>query len=251
MKLLASDFDNTLIFDGLLRDNDVTNIKSFQNNNNLFGVCTGRCLSGILEPSLPHNLNYDFYILMSGALILNKEKDIIFEKQLPVSLIKDIYLFLNKQDASLIYKDSMYKIYQEEKPDYPGIYLKSFDELNTDFVSAFSFHYSHDQIDQAYQATLKLKKKYGDIVEIYQNNEHIDLAAKGCSKGHGMKIIQEYFHLDEDQLHAIGDSWNDLPMLDSVNNSYSFDYAHKDVQAHAKKIVKSVAHCIDDIEKSV
>ena len=39
MKLLASDFDNTLWFNDHMKDNDVKNIKEFQKHGNLFGVC--------------------------------------------------------------------------------------------------------------------------------------------------------------------------------------------------------------------
>ena len=82
MKLLASDFDNTLWFNDHMKDNDVKNIKEFQKHGNLFGVCTGRCLHGIVNPSQPYNLEHDFYILLSGALVLNKDKEVIFEKQI-------------------------------------------------------------------------------------------------------------------------------------------------------------------------
>ena len=97
MKLLASDFDNTLWFNDHMKDNDVKNIKEFQKHGNLFGVCTGRCLHGIVNPSQPYNLEHDFYILLSGALVLNKDKEVIFEKQIPLSLVKEIYNFLNQK----------------------------------------------------------------------------------------------------------------------------------------------------------
>lgn len=248
MKLLASDFDNTLWFNDHMKDKDVKNIKEFQKHGNLFGVCTGRCLHGIVNPSQPYKLEHDFYILLSGALVLNKDKEVIFEKQIPLSLVKEIYNFLNQKDASIVYKDVMYKVYKTKKPDYHGVYIESIDELKTETVSAFSFHNELDELEEATIATDLIHQKYGDIIEAYQNNQHIDLVAKGCSKGNGIKIIQDYFQLDLNNIYGIGDSWNDLPMLDVIENGYSFTYAPVQVQRHAKTIVETLADCIKDIE---
>ena len=97
--------------------------------------------------------------------------------------------------------------------------------------------------------TQKILNQYGEQIEAYQNNQHIDLAMKGCSKGHGIKIIQDYFQLSIDNIYGIGDNYNDLPMLDVIKHSYTFDYAPKEVKNHAQKVVSSLAQCIFDIEK--
>ena len=73
MKLLASDFDNTLWFQDHMKKEDIEAIQDFQKQGHLFGICTGRSLSGILRPSKPFGVNYDFYTLLSGGLVLNKE----------------------------------------------------------------------------------------------------------------------------------------------------------------------------------
>lgn len=249
MKLLANDFDNTLLFHNHMKDEDVKMIHQFQKNGHLFGVCTGRSLRGVDIPSLPYGIKYDFYILLSGALILNKNKDIIFEKRIPMSLVKEIFAFSNQQAASVVYNDEMYKVYLTKEKDGFGIFINSFEELKVNDVSAFSLHFEKDEIEQAKKLTQMINNKYGDIIEAFQNNQHIDLAAKGCSKGNGIQIIKDYFHLEDKYIYAIGDSWNDLPMLNVVKNSYTFTYAHQEVQKQAKIIVNTLAECIEDIEK--
>lgn len=54
MKLLASDFDGTLLLhpnrnDNIILKNDKKAIKKFQKEGNLFGICTGRSLDGVLN----------------------------------------------------------------------------------------------------------------------------------------------------------------------------------------------------------
>jgi len=249
MKLLASDFDNTLLFHNQMKDDDVNRIKQFQKDGNLFGVCTGRSFKGIDKASQPYQLNYDFYILLSGAYILNKQKEIIFEKQIPMNLVIEIFDYSNHQEASVVYQNEMYIVTSKKEHDYFGIYLESFKQLQTDSVSAFSFHFKKDEIKKATKLTQMINKKYGHMIEAFQNNEHIDLAPKGCSKGNGIKIIKDYFQIDDQDIYAIGDSTNDLPMLDVVKNSYTFTYAKQNVQKHANHIVESLADCIQDIEK--
>ena len=45
MKLIASDFDGTILIDESINKNDIKAIRDFQNVGNLFGLVTGRsCL---------------------------------------------------------------------------------------------------------------------------------------------------------------------------------------------------------------
>lgn len=247
MKLLASDFDNTLLFDNRMKEDDVKAIHSFQKQGYLFGLCTGRSLEGVVIPSRPYHIHYDFYILLSGALILNKDQKVIFQRTISMSLINEIYTSLHPQNVSIIYQGQAYILSQEGKNDYPGIYIQSIDDLDFEYAEAFSLHYQVQDIGQTKEDRQWIQDHYGDKIEAFQNNEHIDLAAKGCSKGNGIKIIQDYFHLEDDNMHAIGDSWNDLPMLDAVKKSYTFTYAHPDVKSHAHKIVDHLSDCILDI----
>lgn len=248
MKILASDFDNTLLFDGKMKEKDIKAIKELQKQGHLFGLCTGRGLKGVERPSLPYDIHYDFYILTSGSLILNKDKEVLFEKKIPMSLVKEIFEFMDQENASVIVNNEMYKVYhRDEEPHHYGHYIQSFDEIDVDEVSAFSFHMPHDRIDLATQATNKILKEYGDKVEAFQNNIHIDLAMKGCSKGNGIHFIQEYFHVDMNNIYCIGDSFNDLPMLKETRNSFSFTYAPDLLKKQVKYIVEGLNQAIDII----
>lgn len=248
MKLLASDFDNTLFFEHkYMKENDLKAIYKFQQDGHLFGVCTGRSLEGVLRPSQDYDIEYDFYILLSGALILNKEKEVIFEKKIPISLVNEIFESLDKQDATVVYKDIMYRVCENRQEDFHAQIIKSFTELKTDKVSAFSFHYQEDEIDQATKATQFINDKFGHIVHAFQNNQHIDLAMKGCSKGNGLKLIQEYYHIQDDDIYCIGDSWNDLPMFSVIQHAYTFTYAPNDVKKQAEVVVETLGDCINNI----
>ena len=246
MKILASDFDETLYF-GTFKNKDLKAIKEFQKDGHMFGVCTGRGLHGVLNPSQGYDINYDFYILLSGALILDKNHRVIYERKLPLSLVEDIFQFSSKVDASVVYQDETYRVYKNKNIEMRGTHLQSFLELQTEFVSSLSFHFAKGENDKARDLAYRINQKYGDVVEAFANNHNIDLAAKGCSKGAGIKILQDYLHVLDRDVYCIGDSWNDLTMLKSVDNSYTFDYSPHDVRESAKYIVSHLDECIQDV----
>ena len=141
MKLLASDFDNTLWFEDHMKDEDVKAIHEFQKHGHLFGICSGRSLSGILRPSKPYDIQYDFFILLSGGLILNKDYEPIFESQIPISLVKDIYEFTGKQNMSIVHNDVTYHLNTKFQDHIFDHEIHSFNELPFTHIQAFSFHY--------------------------------------------------------------------------------------------------------------
>lgn len=244
MKLLASDFDQTLLFESKMKIKDVESIKSFQKEGNLFGLCTGRSLKGVLEPSLPYQLTYDFYILLSGALILDRDFHVLYESLISYDLVKDIYTFNHQQDMSVVVNDERYKLYKKKIKDFGGIHIESFDDLNVSHVSALSFHYSIENIEQAKHDSEAINKKFGHVITAFHNNQHIDIAPIGCSKGEGIKIIRDHFHLKNEAVFGIGDTYNDLPMLNEVHTGFTFDYSPLEVQSKACHIVEHLSDAI-------
>ena len=97
MKILASDFDNTLFFrdfrndgEGYIKKTDIEKIEDFQAKGNLFGLCTGRALFDVFFDA-KDIISFDFYILASGAVILDKDYKTLHKAVIPFSTIKDIY----------------------------------------------------------------------------------------------------------------------------------------------------------------
>lgn len=92
MKLLTSDFDGTLFFyqeNPLIRKNNIQAILCFQKQGNLFNICTGRPLEGIIDP-VKDQITFDFYILNNGSLILDKNLNIIYQQQISIDDVKQV-----------------------------------------------------------------------------------------------------------------------------------------------------------------
>ncbi|MCD8028010.1 MAG: HAD family hydrolase [Erysipelotrichaceae bacterium] len=244
-------FFNTLWFRDHLLDEDEYMIKEFQKQGHLFGLCTGRGIDGILTPTkgydMLEHLNFDFYILSSGAYIMNKEREIIFEKMISINIVEKVYEYTDHGNMSILTMDHVYKLYKDRVDDYPARMIQSLDEIKNEKVRSFSLHYEEDEVEMVTRIKNHINELYGDDIAAFQNGPHIDIAAVGCSKGEGIRFIQNYFHIDDKYLCGIGDNFNDLPLLEAVSNSYTFDYAPDLVQENARYVVPHLSDCIKDI----
>lgn len=78
----------------------------------------------------------------------------------------------------------------------------------------------------------------------------VDCIYKGNSKGRGIKIIQKYYLLDNQDMGCIGDSYNDLPMLEVVENSFTFIDSPEDIKQKVKYHITSVSEAISILWQS-
>lgn len=252
MKILASDFDNTLFFNDGVHKQDVEAIRTFQKQGHLFGLCTGRQLEGIKYPfggnrDFPlTDIDFDFYITLSGGVIFNKNCDVIFEKAIPMTIVREVAEIIPVH-MSIVYKDEIY-MYRPTDIRW-GTTIETLNELTFKDADAFSFHFPEGDLENAKKAMDYINSHYSDTCAAFQNKNHVDVCGVGCSKGTGINHVVDYFNINESDVYGIGDSWNDLPLLDGVKHGYTFTYAPIEVKDKAEKIVDSLAEAIQDILK--
>ena len=99
---------------------------------------------------------------------------------------------------------------------------------------------------RATEITLQINQKYNDV-QAFQNIDSIDIVAKGCSKGAAILKLKELFHLEK--IAGIGDSYNDLPMLEITDTSFTFHQSPLIIQEKAEFIVHNIKEAIDILEK--
>lgn len=248
MKLLASDFDGTLYFhnkEEKMRESDLEAIRKFQQEGNLFGICTGRHLKGIINHT-KEKVNFDFYIVNSGAVILDSNREIIEEHKIKRQVIEEVTKDIDKSvEVTFIINDDIYAINRRNNWPIKIIEVSSIKEFDVEYFDAVSFHF--ENVDQATEVYNNVINKYSDIIDVYQNITNLDFAPKGCSKGNGLKKVMEYYKVNYDNMNCIGDSWNDLPMFGVVDNSFTFTYSPKDIQKSTKHVIDSLEECISII----
>lgn len=236
MKAFASDIDGTLVFDGKIKDSDIKAIRKYQENN-LFGVCSGRSRSSVNELI---EIGLDFYILSTGALILDKDLNIIksdlFDEKIARELFDNYY-----QKAQIVIQTEsekyLYVTIDEHQPHLKVI--NSFEEINGEDIYGVSLVFKNEEI--AKKECLMLNNKYLEI-EGFQNLNAIDFVKRGCSKGEGVKWLKEYYNLE--QVAGIGDSYNDIPLIECSDVSFTFKHVNKELKDKVDYIVDSVEEAI-------
>lgn len=96
LQALASDIDHTLFFqerNPQISIQDCQAIQNYQNQGHLFGLCSGRPYQGVVH--LFQNLHPDFYIITSGALILDRALHVIYEKFIDYQILHQLFYQYN------------------------------------------------------------------------------------------------------------------------------------------------------------
>ena len=122
---------------------DVQAIKHFQSLGNLFGVCTGRSYKGI-EDFNPHQIDYDFYILCSGAKILDKEGNLIYQKFIDKKIAQSIYEQYEAVDTSIVYQGDMYVLNRTFDLSPRVKLITSFNQVGEQFEDVYKRQVQYD-----------------------------------------------------------------------------------------------------------
>ena len=241
-KALASDFDNTLYFmdtEERFRAQDVFEILFFRKEGGLFGICTGRSPDSIFDITGSF-LHPDFIISVSGALIVDGEGNLLDSHCLAPETAKAILQEFDREARMVVHAGG--NVYSFEEKEYPlQIGIREFEELPQDAIYGISMRFKSEEA--AAEAAARIIEKYGAEAAPYQNVRHVDVVAAGCSKGTGVDKVRELFGID--LLGGIGDSYNDLPLLQASDISFTFPDAPEELRNAADEIVLSVSGAIE------
>ena len=126
MKVFATDLDGTLVHNKKVTETDKEAIAAFQKEN-LFGVCTGRPLSCLYDVE---GIPFDFYIMCTGALLLDKDRHVIEEHLLDKELVRDIYNHYRDYSNIIVQTESESHFYFTDFIDFPTFtMIKDFEEI--------------------------------------------------------------------------------------------------------------------------
>lgn len=236
MKVFATDLDGTLVHNKKVKDTDRKAIQDFQKEN-LFGVCTGRPLSCLYDVE---GIPFDFYIMCTGALLLDKDRHVIEEHLLDKELVRDIFNHYKEQANIIVQTESVSHFYFTDDIDIPTLTkIKNFEDIHDSKFYSISIVF--DTNEEAASYVSDVQKRY-PMVSGYQNKNVIDIVLKGISKGTGVTAIKKHFNADE--MLGIGDSYNDLPLFKASDHSFTFHSSPDSVKEEVNDVVESVSEAI-------
>lgn len=243
-KLLASDLDGTLIFDGKLSEENKQSILKLKEKGYYFGVSTGRPYNGVSFLK-DHDINPDFYVLLNGALVINKDNKVLKHEVIPYEVIKSIYEKYNF--CNLLGLDSGYEttiLKGISKYCWGSTKFASIDEIKNEKHSLISIDFSNRELEEVDSICYDINNEFSNYIVAYRNSYFIDVVPKGCSKGDGVSLIIKDLNINKENLYVIGDSYNDISMFRESENSFTFNNVEEKIKDHTNYVVDSVSECI-------
>ena len=199
MKILASDFDNTIYY----LDNDEQNkknaeaIRRFVSYGNIFCIITGRNYTKKKKLLTELNIPYSYLVCEDGAKIFNNMDYCIDTTLLDKREIEQIEEVLKNEGCDYFLDDGYNKT--EYLEDVVKIVVNCTDEEEKNRI-------------------VKLVKDKIDV-HIYASRFHVNIIHKTVNKRHALKTLMNLEQLDYDLLHVIGDNDNDYEMLKEFNGA--------------------------------
>lgn len=227
MKILVSDFDNTFYTSEIKKNVSLSN--EFIKEGNVFIIATGRPLY-LLKPDLDkYKIDYNYLICNDGAVIFDKNHNIIEKTNIEYSTTIEIFNILSRSNIfERVYIDAIYDFGELDCENYNGILAKPYDKkeaikLNKDICNKYS------------------------LVQGYLSHKWLNILSREASKGKAIKTLIEREGWFEDNIYVIGDNENDLSMM-PFKNSYAIENSSLTLKKECSAIVNSFSDLIEIIK---
>ncbi|WP_427902901.1 HAD-IIB family hydrolase [Metamycoplasma alkalescens] len=236
--VIFSDVDGTIYKNFNLLNATIKDVEFAIENGADFNICTGNPLQERML-DLGKKLNVKYLLCSSGGQIYDFQNKILIKSWNIDFLILEQLIKIAKQlNLQMFFWDNENYFYLEDAPEITT------EILNYHFISeknkkAIPKKWNHEKINpikiELYSIDNPLSETYPQ--EIYQHIKHIDgiemivthcnieINALGINKGSAIEwLVKNVYSKNEvklEEIMTIGDSNNDLPMLELTNYSYA------------------------------
>ena len=249
MKIFASDYDGTLRIGSDVSKENKKMIQRWQDTGNLFVMVTGRSMESILSEIERNELSCDYIIGNNGGVIYDREGNLLQETVMDFERALEVLEFIKTVPCfSYVINDGFHRakvVVDASRPDrkYGMIKAtKSVEEVLANRKIA-QFVLSLDNMELAKQTAGLLNERYSDTVCAYVNVDCIDVVPSHISKAKGIQYLQERCCVEKEDIYVIGDSYNDLPMIEAYHG-FTLHHAEGNIQKQASASFESVASAI-------
>jgi Cof subfamily protein (haloacid dehalogenase superfamily) len=255
-KLLVSDIDGTLVDKkGKIAEIDRLAVKKIHENGTLISLCTGRAARGCLN--VLEELGLDgFNICFDGALVCNPDQsEVIYCRALPAGYAGQICEFADSHHMALeVFTQRDYFISHISKPASIHAEILQFEPVVTDFASILDnpniimgciVTNSPDEEEKikvfssGFTDSLRFSWTWHPA---YPDYHFVNITAPGISKGKALEALISHLKLEKDQVMAIGDGENDIPLLSAAGLAVAMQNSPDMLKAAAGYITADIEH---------
>lgn len=207
-------------------------------------IATGRHILEIQEENLLDQLVFDGYVLLNGSLCLDAQFSVLWANPIPVSQVQTMLTLKEELDFPLLLmeKDAMYvshitplleKIQAEIGTAVPPV--EPHMERGLTHPVYQMVPYSNDLTPEF----LATRLPHCEITR-WHSGGAFDITPKDGSKQIGIQKIMEYYGYLREEIAAIGDGYNDIPMIRSAGVGIAMGNGNEQIKAAADFVTDSI-----------
>lgn len=249
-KLMAFDVDGTLLFDRKVEPESEAAIHRWQDAGHLAVCNTGKSIYATQVAFENYDINFDYYVLYTGAVVCDANYEILFKKTLDLEVVIEVIDHLSTLEGINVYATTLDHDYQV----YSGIggysnILPAFSPMDRSEVENHEYvgipMWIPDPTQRA-EILAWILDNYSDRLDCHRNLEFLDIVPKGSDKGLGLKwLVENHLGGEQVETYTLGDSWNDLGMHAIADHAASFTYSPAEVQQATEYVVDKAYEFID------
>lgn len=251
MKVLASDYDGTLRTSKTVDRKDIEAIHAFRKAGNMFGLVTGRSMESIKKEIELNQFEFDFIVANNGGVVYDGKLEKLQCLYMDFNRALDIIAYIKTLDCvSFVINDGYrrYKVRVDENQidhKYGDMQEVTNEEEVLDRGKIAQLVISLNDQMLAHEISTYINSQFKGYVVAYPNVNCVDIVPEGVSKAEGLYVIESYYDLQHDDIYAIGDSFNDIPMLEEFHG-LAVAHAQQDILDVAQSVYPDIASAIQD-----
>jgi len=249
MKIIFFDIDGTLIGGGSQNMSDSTKaaIRKARENGHICVINTGRTKK-IVGPEITDQVEFDGYLLGCGTMVIYHGRELLhqsFSEELSLRIIEALKRY--RIDAILEGCEDNYcevpeKMYTKTFRDYilhfqevlGKAYFTTLEQAPGNFDKFFAYVENPRQMDA-------FRREFEEELDfIDRENGYYEVVSKGYSKATAIQFLADELNVPLKETVAIGDSNNDLPMLQYAGTSIAMGNSSKAVLEMADYVTTAV-----------
>lgn len=246
VNVICCDIDGTLVRDdkSLSEENIYWIHKAVHEAGVHFTLVSGRMVNGVRPFYDRMGINGPVSCYNGGTLV-DEDGNIVDEHRMPHDIAMALMDVRDRNKADAIIFDGM-KWFLETRDCYPypqkrRIYecdcetgnfrdlLKKFDTNKVIFLSPDKRVL--DDVDADIRRTMDTSR-----ISFYRNADFLEIMASGYDKGSAIDALARYYGIDYSHIMALGDDYNDVPMLKKAGISVAMENSVPEAKAAAKYI---------------
>nr|WP_300339081.1 HAD family hydrolase [Actinomyces sp.] len=256
VRLLSTDLDGTIIFDGRVRPEDAEAMRRWREAGHLLVMNTGRSRSALASALEGSGVGYDYAVLYTGAVLLDQAGTVLRARTLPDGVVDEVLEALSTEDPITIFATTMDGDLQIHDTIGSGSELLTLFTKGTTAdlagraVVGIPLRLGRPQEGERILATVR--QRWGQVLDGARNQDFLDLVPAGATKGTGLTGLVELltapggaYEGREILTYTVGDSWNDIPMHEAADCAVAMGGAPDEVVAACDVTTPSVAALVD------